>query len=299
MIDFPPLVSVNGRVNGAVSVTDRGLAYGDGLFETMRLARGVIPYWPWHWNRLKSGAKKLHIELPEADIERYLQHLLELAGDHNIDRGVLKLTATRGESGRGYQPQPGHPATIIIQLLPAPRYPENYYRTGVDVSICQYKLPRNRFLAGIKHLNKLDYAIASLEWQGSDFQEALLFDTENCLVEACSRNVFLVKDGKLQTPAIQYAGVAGVMRQIILEELAPSLQLATLETELSLADLLNADEVFLCNSVTGIWPVQSILRETRFGRFPVTEKLQQALDRHRNERIIKSDCCRVNSSEMS
>jgi len=264
MIDFQPLISVNGRINAAISAFDRGFSYGDGLFETVMLHRGVLPYRDYHQERLLADAEKLHITIPAALLNNYVNHLLDIAKDKKIADGVIKIVVTRGESGRGYQPSLLRPPTIVVQLHPFPLFPERYYTAGVDVFVCRHRLPINERLAGIKHLNKLDYVLASLEWQGTDFHEALLFDADNYLIEANSRNVFVLKGNQLLTPSLKTAGVAGVMRRIIIETMASALSLTVDESRLTLADVLNADEVFLCNSIAGIWPVKSIMGETHF-----------------------------------
>jgi 4-amino-4-deoxychorismate lyase len=256
--DFEPFSSVNGQADAPLSTFDRGLAYGDGLFETMRLAQGQLPFWPFHRERLFSGCGYLGIFLDPHRLEQYLADLLALSQERGIIKGLVKLIVTRGAAGRGYQPKAHTEPTVLLSVFPTPAYPRHYFTEGVAIYICQHRLPDNPALVGFKHLNKLDYVIAAQEWRYSGCAEALLFDRHGCLVEACSRNVFAAKGSRLLTPALHHAGVAGVLRKRIMEDYAKKLGRAVEESSLGLDDLLAADEIFLTNSITGVWPVKSL-----------------------------------------
>jgi 4-amino-4-deoxychorismate lyase len=138
----------------------------------------------------------------------------------------------------------------------------------------------NPSLAGIKHLNRLDNVLARAEWQDDSAAEGLMLNQAGNLIEATASNIFIVRNRELLTPELSRAGVAGVTRRIICEQLAPAMKLAIIETRLSIHDLEGADEVFICNSINGIWPVTRLLDHTP-GVFPVgeyTRQLQVALD---------------------
>lgn len=258
MSDFKPFSCVNGQMDEPVSSLDRGLAYGDGLFETMRLERGQLPFWCFHYQRLRRDCGRLQLALDFDLLQRYLEELIDLARDRGAIKGVIKLIVTRGKAGRGYQPSLDNKPTVVLSVFPFPSYPHHFIEQGVKVYVCKHRLPDNPALAGIKHLNKLDHVLAALEWRGSSCQEALLLDQHDHLVEASTRNIFVVKNDSLLTPSLQKAGVAGILRRRIMEDYAESHGLIVMESALSLEDLKTADEIFLTNSVLGIWPVKSV-----------------------------------------
>lgn len=296
MLDFKPIVSVNGRIGTSIDMLDRGLAYGDGLFETMLLHKNGLPYWKEHVHRLASGCERLKLSIDNNTVLNYVTHIIDQAKTQGIDDALFKIIVTRGVAGRGYQPSLSVPPTVIVMVLPLPLIPESFYQQGVDVFICQHRLTRNPLLAGMKHLNKLDYVMAAQEWQSDEYQEALLFDTENNLIEATSRNIFIIKDKKIYTPKLDQAGVEGVARNNIIRVCQRYLSQDVVETEIDLAFLLSADEVFLSNSVTGIWPVKSIMG-TALGNqtdeqsdkdFMQTAEIQKAVDEDFELRINHS-----------
>ena len=264
------LTFVNGQPLEVVSVLDRGFNYGDGVFETMRGLNNRLPYWQWHRQRLQQSCARLQITINIHQVDQYIAMALEqsqtnLHGDHGQRHVMVKLVITRGVSLRGYRPQEGSlPAVVITVDSCSPPQPHD----GIAVILCKHRLPINPVLAGIKHLNRLDNVMASLELENrqvksgqvehSRFEEGLLFDQQGHLIEGISRNVFVVIDGELQTPKLHQAGVAGVMRRVILEKYAAALNLAAKESALSEQDLYRASEVFLCNSVNGIWPIAKI-----------------------------------------
>jgi len=244
---------INGEANSTISSEDRGLMYGDGLFETMAVVAGQIPLWPLHWARLQRGCERLSLPCPPVDVLQ--QEIAQLIQD--IDRAVLKIMLTRGIGGRGYLAPSTPHVTRILQRYPWPDSPRSYWESGVKVIFCQQPLARQAGLAGIKHLNRLEQVLARSEWDDPSIQEGLLADTQGDIVEAISHNVFIVNGQELLTPDLRFCGVEGVMREYILglvKEMALSVQVTSITRE----DVLAADAVFLCNSVHGIWPVCDI-----------------------------------------
>lgn len=287
MLDFTPIISINGRIDASPTAHDRGLSYGDGLFETLLLQNSVLPLQDLHLSRLGQGASSLQITFDQQELIQYISHLQVVAKERGVDEAVLKIVVTRGMAGRGYQPKVTAPATIMLGLYPSPLIPESYYSQGVKVFLCNHRLPKNKKLAGIKHLNKLDYVLASLEWVDLDYHECLLFDTDNHLVEALSRNVFILSDGKLLTPSLEYSGVTGILRNLVKDKYSKILGLEVSEKELSLESLLTAEEVFLCNSITGFWPVQSIM-DSEIQQAGIAQQLQQLFQEDIQIRVSKN-----------
>jgi 4-amino-4-deoxychorismate lyase len=247
------LSSVNGQLNASVSVGDRGLAFGDGVFETLRLIEGIAPLWRYHCERLQEGCRRLLIPIDLMQIERWVDELLQ---QHNVaaQNGVLKIIVTRGAGGRGYAIDPALMPTVVCSLHPPPASAA----TPVDLFLCQHQLPPNVMLAGIKHLNRLDNILLKAECQRAGFEDGLVLDSAENVVETVSSNIFFEKQGELFTPELTQSGVAGVMRRLLLEELAPELGVKVHVAPIPLHSLSSFCSAFSCNSVRGITPIASI-----------------------------------------
>jgi len=255
MSDCLPIYSVNGKLDVGLSPLDRGLAYGDGLFETIRVQAFQMPLWPFHQARLVNGCRRLSISLAEQYLLPWTEELLAAARNENRADGVLKIIVTRGAGGRGYAYGEDLTPTVIMIFSALPSYPEANQRSGVALFNCSTTLGINPALAGLKHLNKLEHVLARAEWQSPEFAEGLLRDTEGRVVEGTVSNVFAVKDHQLFTPVLTRCGVSGIMRRLVCEQLAPEVKLPLIEQDMTLEQLYSADEVFVTNSVFGIWPV--------------------------------------------
>jgi 4-amino-4-deoxychorismate lyase len=243
---------VNGRSTG-VDPADRGLAYGDGLFETMAADDGVIRWFDLHLDRLEEGCRRLEIPAPSRSL------LADEIGSHCPPRGraVVKLIVTRGPGVRGYLPPEPAATTRVLSISPWPDYPDSSYRLGISARVCQLRLGENPALAGIKHLCRLEQVLAQLELRGYAVQQGLLLDASDRVVGGTSSNLFAVQRGELRTPAVARCGIKGVMRRAVLET-ARTLGIRADECDLSLDEVLAADELFVTNALFGIWPVTDI-----------------------------------------
>lgn len=240
---------VNGRDGQSVGIQDRGLQYGDGLFETVRIEGGQRQFWSRHWQRLVTGVERLGINL---DTARLQQELDAFCG--GVDSGILKIIISRGEGGRGYAYASEMTATRIIMLYPLSSYPESYYLQGIALMTCKTRMACHSPLAGLKHLNRLESVLARHEWL-DEFQEGVMLNFEGQVVEGTMTNLFAVHGDELLTPELSGNGVRGVIRDMICDAAAAEAIICR-ETELTLRDLQQADELFVCNSVIGIWPVR-------------------------------------------
>lgn len=256
---------VNGKPQKVIDAGNRGLAYGDGLFETLLLHRGRPVLLERHLQRLQNGCSRLGIP----DCRRELQQDLQLLEPDFAGAGILKIIVTRGAGGRGYRPPEDVPPDRILSLHPAPVPAGNPLEAGIAVFVCGQRLARQPALAGLKHLNRLEQVLASREWpaQGG-FQEGLMLDTEGCVVEGTRSNLFWAAGGRLVTPALNQCGVGGIMREVLLEHFGRE---AVVESH-PLAALLEADEAFVCNSIFGVWPIsrmegQGVRRDFAIGEF--------------------------------
>ena len=242
-------VLVNGLAENRVSAVDRGLAYGDGLFETIRAVNGAAPLWDRHMERLRDGCGRLGLPPPDAAMLAD-----EFAGvTDGMTDAVVKIIMTRGRGERGYAPPTSIDVTRIVAAFPAPLPPADWYRDGIRVRCCELRLAAQPRLAGIKHLNRLEQVLARAEWSDAAVVEGLLFDQAGNLVSATAANVFVGIDGGLRTPPIDRCGVAGVLRGALLDAL-PNVQVQTMTKE----DLMRADEMFLTSSVRGVLPVRAL-----------------------------------------
>lgn len=287
MLRTLPVISVNGVIDAQISPLDRGFAYGDGVFETCKLHNAKIPLWDLHKDRLLNSCAKLSIPVSLDVIESQLEDLIAIVAVEDSRNAVVKITVTRGQSGRGYRFLDAIEPTIVIGVFSVLTYPQKNFSEGVAVRLCNQRLSCNSSLAGLKHLNRLEQVLARAEWQDESIPEGILLDTQNNLIEAVFSNIFLISHGQLQTPDLSEAGVAGVMRRFIVETLAPKIGLKVDIKKLSLDDLLNADAAFLCNSLYGIWPVQKVFAAQvhTFESNVITLKLQNILREVLAERL--------------
>ncbi|WP_455365498.1 aminodeoxychorismate lyase [Kaarinaea lacus] len=267
-------VLVNGEDSDRIFVTDRGLQYGDGIFETIRIKSGTVQHWRQHMSRLQRGCERLGISIPE--IESLHAEAMQLITRYGKERdAVLKLIVTRGSGPRGYKPSATAEQTRIIALYPFPNYPENYRKYGVKITICKTRLACNRRLAGVKHLNRLEQVLASSEWQDNDIVDGVMLDKDEHVIEGTLSNIFWVAKGKLYTPNLEGCGVEGVMRNLVLCT-AGELQKTVTIGHYFIEDLLSADEIFITNSIHGIWPVRQI-DQYSYEPGPITKQLMDAI----------------------
>ena len=249
------------------SLKDRGLAYGDGLFETLVVKAGQPLLLDLHLQRLAQGCSRLAIVADHSLIRNELLTYAQAMGE-----GVLKLIVTRGDSLRGYSASPEALPRRILQASPPAAYPEANALQGIQLFDCATRLAEQPLLAGLKHLNRLEQVLARAEWQDPTYAEGLMRDTSGRVIEGVFSNLFLVRDGSLYTADLQRCGVAGVMRAALLVE-AERQGIARHVTDISFEQLRQADELFLCNSVYGIWPVRAFA-ELSWPVGPLTRKLQ-------------------------
>ncbi|MCJ7555698.1 MAG: aminodeoxychorismate lyase [Gammaproteobacteria bacterium] len=262
---------INGELAQFLDVADRGLQYGDGLFETIAVFDGHPQLLEFHLARLDRGVTKL--KFPAIDLAQ-LESEIRLAAT-SLRKGVLKLILTRGVSARGYRPPEPTQPTRILCGGPWPAFPVSNSRQGVRARVCEQRLAIQPALAGVKHLNRLEQVLARAEWSDPDVAEGIMLDTEGRLVCGSMSNLYLVHDHGISTPSLHRCGVYGVMREQV-RSACQALDLAWEETDLSLQDAVDADEVFLSNALVGLWPVRE-LDGRSYPDHPVCRELQEHL----------------------
>ncbi len=268
---------INGRAGTTVDSRDRGLQYGDGLFETMRVRRGQVRFMDYHLDRLFMGCRRLRIAAPPVgELRRELEKIAARRTE-----GVLKLIVTRGASGlRGYRPTGLERCTRILTLHPLPPAALGDPATPVRLRLCATPLGLNPSLAGLKTLNRLESVLARSEWRSGRIWEGLMRDVEENIVCGTMSNLFVRSGSALMTPLLDRCGVAGVMRRWILEN-AGNVALRATERPLRWRDLREADEVFVSNAVVGVKSVGVIERgreRLRPGAFEAADRLRARLE---------------------
>jgi len=247
-----------------VSILDRGLHYGDGLFETMLVCAGQIPLLAGHQRRLAEGLRRLAIDADEPDIWKQVEQQALSVGE-----GSLKLMLTRGEGPRGYLPSTQSIPGIYILPYPSDSKSASNLQQSWIVRFCTTPASLNPALAGLKSLNRLDSVLARMEWQDARIHEGLLADMHGNLIEGTRSNLFCVTNGRILTPLLDQAGVAGVVRHWVMDHFKVE------QVRLDRATLLAADEIFMTNSLMGLAAVRQIESHSFPAPGPVTAEIRQ------------------------
>lgn len=259
---------VNGEISSLVPASNRGLQYGDGVFETIALLNGTPRFWQLHMDRLAIACEQLDILQPPQQL------LLREVQTVTAGRGqcVVKILLTRGDSGRGYSPSNSSAPVRIISAHPMPDEIQRQSQLGIAASICNLRLAVQPQLAGLKHLNRLEQVLARAELAGRNADEGIMLDPDDHVISATAANIFLVLNGRLLTPRLDRCGVRGVMRAAILQAFRPLCEQRRLQLDM----LPDAQEVFICNAIRGVIPITRIDHwEYEIG--PRTREVQQWL----------------------
>ena len=265
-------VLINGVSRDRLSIHDRGLLYGDGVFRTLRVLDGHPQHWSRHYLKLQKDCTAVGLICPDqALLSEEIKSLIQ-----RQPNGIAKIIITRGEQAiRGYAPHKDTVSTRIISLSPPATFPGSHRSHGVSLRVCDLRLAHQPRLAGIKHLNRLENVLAAAEWCDPSIAEGLLLDVTGNVIECTRSNLFMVCDGALLTPDLSLCGVAGVQRERVIEWAAEH-GVPCCVKQFGLAELLVADEVFLVNSVIGLWPVRELPGRT-WGPHPISAAVLQWL----------------------
>jgi 4-amino-4-deoxychorismate lyase len=269
---------INGRRGASIDYRDRGLQYGDGVFETMRVRGGRIRLLDYHLERLFLGCRRLALKSPSQPALRgELERTAAGRGE-----AVLKLIVTRGVSSqRGYRPTGRERSTRILTLHALPRHVLAAAATPARVRLCATPIGLNPSLAGLKTLNRLESVLARAEWKDARIWEGLMRDADQNIVCGTMSNLFLRRGSTLMTPMLDRCGVAGVMRRWVLET-AAQLRLEPVQRRIAWKDLRDAEEVFMSNAVIGVRSVASIQRGAErllHSTFDTADRLRGLLER--------------------
>ncbi|MBL0140959.1 MAG: aminodeoxychorismate lyase [Betaproteobacteria bacterium] len=261
---------VNGRPARSVNSSDRGFMYGDGVFRTLLTRAGRPLNWQHQYRLLAHDCGRLGLRCPEEPV------LIDEIRSVAPGNAVVKIIVTRGASGRGYAFSEDVAPTRIVIAFPIPETAPEAPREGVRIRRCDLALAIQPRLAGVKSLNRLENVLARAEWRDPGIREGLLGDAQGRLVEGTMSNVFFTLHGKLVTPALSRCGVNGAQRERVLE-LAKADAVACEVRDCAFEELRKAGEVFLTNSLIGIWPVV-VLDDARWIPGPMAGRLQRLVE---------------------
>jgi len=250
-----------------VSSQDRGLLYGDGVFETVRCRQGRLLLWDIHQQRLLTACRALGLTIDRNDLDSMIADAINDAPSLDC---ILKVIVTRGVGGRGYAPPAAHMCTMLFQWHDLPMNLSENARQGIDLFVCRHPLSVNPVTAGIKHLNRLDQVLASQELSDMALRmptvrEGLMLDVDANIVEGTRSNVFMRLNEQLCTPALTRCGVDGVMRNHLLALFAAHGVDVVIRT-FPYQEIRQCSEIFVCNSVFGVWPVLRLIDIDAHGR---------------------------------
>ncbi len=242
-----------------IGADNRGLKFGDGLFETMKFEKGRIILFEQHMDRFWNSLAKLSFELPvlftRDSMEKQITGLL-LKNSHSTAR--VRLTAIRGNGGL-YDPADQYP-NIIIQSWPIQQNPVLNVN-GLQLCIYRDALKTCDGFSNLKHNNYLCYFMGALFAKKNKCNDAVILNQHLRVCDSTIANIFIIEDNMLYTPSLAEGCVGGIMRQYLLKQL-PSLGFNVKEEALTEERLMNADEIFLSNSIYNIRWVAGINDKT-------------------------------------
>lgn len=246
------------RADANVSVFDHGLLYGDGCFEGIRIYKGRIFRLGAHLRRLRESAEKLRLE-PPYSIDELDVAVRETVAANNLSDGYIRLVFTRGVGTLGLNPfrcpRPG----VFIIADSISLYPDELYERGMHVIIAKRpRIPIACLDPAIKSLNYLNNILAKIEAIDAGVLEAIMLNIVGDVAECTGDNIFLVRDGRLETPTRESGLLHGITRRFVIDTLAPAAGLEVEERRIPPQRLLEADEVFLTGTAAEIIGVTRI-----------------------------------------
>ena len=247
-------ICINGIFTRKIDIADRGFQFGDGIFETMAFSEDNLEFWSEHMSRLKKGCKVLSMPCP--DLKKIFFKAKKMCKSFNA-QGALKLIVSRGIGERGYKIPEKIKPSWAISLYPWPKFPEANFIQGVNVRKCITTISRQPLLSRIKHLNRLEQVLARSEWKARNITEGLMCDDKDHVIEGTMSNIFLVKNNNLYTPNLDFCGIDGIMRNIVIK-IAKSKNIKISIQKIKYNELFKADGLFLVNSLIGIWPIRRL-----------------------------------------
>ncbi|ASK77663.1 aminodeoxychorismate lyase [Paraphotobacterium marinum] len=242
-----------------ISINNRGLNFGDGFFTTILVQNNKVCDWSFHCDRIQTASKTLFfptIKLP--DLKSAIDSKLnERKSD---SKRVVKIIFTRGNSNQGYSFDKAIEPVIFFNEYPWPEKYIKWQRYGVALQVSRFKLGINPSTSGIKHLNRIEQVLIKKEIDDNHWDDALVLDLNNKVIETSSANIFWFKKNKIYTPSIKNSGVNGIMRKKIINYFSKN-KINVFEGYYELNDIFTAEEIFISNSLFGIVSVKKIANQ--------------------------------------
>ena len=245
------------EINSEIRATDpasRGLQYGDGLFETIAIRNGKPRLWRYHLERLAHGCERLGLVAPLATLDRELESVLARCELDTVCC-IAKIIVSAVDTERGYGREMPSRSKVSIGLFPSRPVDTEDYQRGVSTILCDTRLATGSPVAGLKSLNRVEQVLARSECLQAGVFEGFTRDADDRLICGTISNMFIVRDSRVCTPSLERCGVAGTMRQLVinlLERDGREVEVCDLDE----TDLAAADEVFITNSQMGALPVR-------------------------------------------
>ncbi|TRX56648.1 aminodeoxychorismate lyase [Thalassomonas sp. M1454] len=250
--------SVNFTTTEQLSIRDRGLAFGDGIFTTAQIVAGQVQHLGQHIKRLQQGCLRLGIEeVNWASVEAELNKAANSVA-LSLNKATLKVIITAGNSSRGYSRVGIKQANIIVTVSAFPEHYIDWQNKGISLGVSSVKLGHNPVLAGLKHLNRLEQVLVRNELDTLDVDEVVVTDIADNIIECNTANIFWLKDDIWYTPSLSMAGVSGIIREQVINVLAQDgHQVAVVDAKVDV--LKQSDAIFICNSLLTIAPVKEFV----------------------------------------
>jgi branched-chain amino acid aminotransferase len=277
------------RETAKVSVFDHGLLYGDGIFEGIRVYNRRIFRLEAHLDRLYDSARALALAIPLSR-EEMAAAVRETVRRNQKEDGYIRLVVTRGVGDLGIDPRKCPRASVFIIVTDISVYPREKYAKGITVvTAATRQVSHDAFDSRVKSLNYLKNILAKLDAQQAGAEEAIMLNSAGYIAECTADNLFVIRHGRLLTPAPQDGALEGITRAAVLG-LAGEAGIAASETRLTRYDLYTADECFVTGTGAELMPVTAadgrIIGDGTPG--PLTRKLTaafQALVRHEGDAV--------------
>lgn len=256
---------INGVFADYLTIHDRAIHYGDGLFETILGSNNILFFWQQHYRRLQTSAEKLKLSCPdEGVLLTDIALLLEKneISDQTIDDSqayAIKIILTRGTGERGYRFSKGaHENRVVLLSALETNYSSLLSETLLSGKLyqCLQQATINESLAGLKHLNRLDNVLARNEWD-NQYIDGLMLNANKYVIEGTMSNLFAIKDQHIFTPDLSQSGVKGIMRDIIIT-LAKKNNIQLSVVNVKIDEILQMDELFISNSLIGMKSINKL-----------------------------------------
>jgi branched-chain amino acid aminotransferase len=276
-------INFNGKILEAntaiIAAQNRGLRFGDGLFETIKLKNNHLIFFEAHFARLQKGLAAMQFQMAKTFTEQFVkEQVLHLAKKNKLTSARVRLTIVRGNGGL-YDAE-SHAINYIIEAIQLPNDDAILNSNGLDLCIYNDAKKAIDSFSNYKHNNFLPYSMGALYAKQQKCNDAIILNTENNIADTTIANLFYIKNGQFYTPALQQGCVAGIVRQFLVAQIQKQ-GFSVHETQVSVADLQQADEVFLTNSIYNIRWVKTV-ENTNYG-LQYTQQLVQKLIRNKTE----------------